>query len=350
MIKVGVSGHFCFRKELFNGQTIKTKMIADELEKHLGKESIIRIDTHGGLISLPRIIVQLIKVFIQSEIVIMLPAHNGIKIFAPLFVAFGKILRKKILYVVIGGWLPKMTKQKKVLSYLLKKFDGIYVEIYSMKITLEKQGFKNIFVMPNFKNLQILTEKELVYTTKKPFPFCLFSRVMKEKGIEDAIEAITKLNNNVGYTLATLDIYGNIDDNYKTRFEQIQRNFPKYIQYKGIVSPTESVNVLKKHFILLFPTYYSGEGFAGTLIDAMSAGIPVIASNWKYNKEIVIEGKTGILIRSTLIYEIKYAIDHFIYFNEMKCFCLCEAKKYIPQNAITPMIEFITNKKKNLSI
>ncbi len=34
-------------------------------------------------------------------------------------------------------------------------------------------------------------------------------------------------------------------------------------------------------------------GFAGTLIDAMAAGVPVIASNWKYNPEIVIENVTG---------------------------------------------------------
>ena len=341
MLKIGVSGHFCFNKELFNGQTIKTKMLTEELEKQIGKESIIKIDTHGGAIFLPKIIFHLLKAFIKCNAIIMLPAHNGIKIFAPLFVIFKKILNKNIHYVVIGGWLPEITKQKKWLSFFLKKFDGIYVETSSMKISLEKQGFKNIFIMSNFKNLQILQEKDLIYTTKEPFAFCTFSRVMKEKGIEDAIEAITKLNNDAGCKLATLDIYGKIDDNYKTCFEQLQKTFPEYIKYKGIVSPNKSTNLLKNYFALLFPTYYAGEGFAGTLIDAMTAGIPIIASDWKYNKEIVIEGKNGVIIskESLLLNEIEKAIKNPEEFNLMKKLCLKEAQKYSPQNAINILLE-----------
>jgi glycosyltransferase involved in cell wall biosynthesis len=48
--------------------------------------------------------------------------------------------------------------------------------------------------------------------------------------------------------------------------------------------------VLRDYFALLFPIYYIGEGFAGTAIDAFSAGVPVIASDWKYNSEVIKEG------------------------------------------------------------
>lgn len=341
MFKIGVLGHFSFKKDFFDGQTVKTKMLAMVLEKELGQKSVIKIDTHGGLISLPKIIFNLIKAFIKCDAVIMLPAQNGIKIFAPLFVFFYKLLKKKILYVVIGGWLPEKTKQRKWLSFFLKKFDAIYVETNSMKFALEKQGFNNIFVMPNFKNLQILQEKDLVYKTKSPFNFCMFSRVMKEKGIEEAIDAITELNKKAGYTIATLDIYGKIDDKYKTRFEQMQESFPAFIQYKGVSSPTKSVNILKNYFALLFPTYYAGEGFAGTLLDAMSAGIPVIASDWKYNKEIVIEGKNGVIIskESSLLNEIEKAIEKPEKFNLMKSLCLKEVQKYNSKNAINILLE-----------
>ena len=72
------------------------------------------------------------------------------------------------------------------------------------------------------------------------------------------------------------------------------RSFPKYVSYGGKVPFDKSVDILKNYFALLFPTYYDGEGFAGTLIDAFSAGVPVIASDWKYNAEIVNE-KVGIV-------------------------------------------------------
>lgn len=341
MFKVGICGHFGLKKELFNGQTIKTKMLTSALEAELGKKDIVKIDTHGGMKALPKVFLQLLVSFIECQTVIMLPAHNGIKIFAPFLAIFGKLLHCQILYVVIGGWLPEMTKNKKWLAYFLKKFNGIYVETSSMKAALETQGFTNIFVMPNFKNLSVLSEKELVYTTHEPFSFCMFSRVMKEKGIEDAINAITQINNQAGRTVATLDIYGQIDNNYVSRFSKLQQDFPSFIKYKSIIAPDKSVETLKNYFILLFPTYYAGEGFAGTLLDTMAAGIPVIASDWKYNKEIVVEGKTGTLIHSDLVSEIKNALTNFADFNAMKPLCLQEAQKYMPKQAIQVLLENI---------
>ena len=47
MKKVCVIGHFGFGKELLNGQTIKTKTVTIELEKQLGKDQVVKIDTHG---------------------------------------------------------------------------------------------------------------------------------------------------------------------------------------------------------------------------------------------------------------------------------------------------------------
>ena len=48
---------------------------------------------------------------------------------------------------------------------------------------------------------------------------------------------------------------------------------------------------------MIFPTYYVGEGFPGTIIDAFSSGIPDIATDWRYNSEIVQNGKTGYIYK-----------------------------------------------------
>ena len=42
---VCIIGHFGFAKNLLNGQTVKTKIITKELEKQLGKEEVLKIDT-----------------------------------------------------------------------------------------------------------------------------------------------------------------------------------------------------------------------------------------------------------------------------------------------------------------
>ena len=131
----------------------------------------------------------------------------------------------------------------------------------------------------------------------KPLSLCTFSRVMKEKGIEDVVNAVKTVNDHFGRTVYTLDIYGQVDSAQTEWFNELKSIFSSYIKYGELVPFDKSVEVLKNYFALLFPTYYEGEGFAGTLLDAMAAGVPVIASDWRYNTEIVNE-KTGYVYSS----------------------------------------------------
>jgi glycosyltransferase involved in cell wall biosynthesis len=166
---------------------------------------------------------------------------------------------------------------------------------------------------------------------------------MKEKGIEDAIDAVKAVNEKTGRTVYSLDIYGQIDDAYKERFDYLQKTFPPYIRYAGLVPFDKSVETIKQYFALLFPTRYKGEGFAGTLIDAMAAGVPVIASDWRYNKEIVRPGKTGALIKDCNTQKIEDELtkiaDNPGMWNAMKVFTLEEAEKYKPEVAVKPLIK-----------
>ena len=342
--QIGLIGYFAVGKSKAGGQEAKTCAISRALQAHYPRPSLRKLDTGNWRKHPFKFFYNILYMICSCRILLIFPAQRSVQVLAPLLVLAGKPLGRKLHYVVIGGWLPEMTARKKWLVYFLKKFDGIYVETSSMKISLEKQGFTNVFIMPNFKDLSVLTVKDLIYTTQEPFAFCTFSRVMKEKGIEDAIHAITQLNTQAGRTVATLDIYGKIDDNYTEKFEKLKQTFPPYIYYKGIVSPSQSVKVLKNYFALLFPTYYEGEGFAGTLLDALAAGIPVIASDWKYNKEIVQDGKTGVVIHASLLEEINRAISNPSHFNVMKPLCLQEAQKYTPRGAIRPLLKHLTKR------
>ena len=168
---------------------------------------------------------------------------------------------------------------------------------------------------------------------------------MKEKGIGDAIEVVKDINSALGETMYELDIYGSIDVNQTEWFEELQTNFPSYISYKGCVNFDKSVETLNKYFALLFPTYYSGEGFAGTIIDALAAGLPVIASDWKYNAEIVKHGICG-YIYPTQDNNALYKILCEVAQNPNKILllkknCVDTAKNYLPEQAISLLINNI---------
>lgn len=100
---------------------------------------------------------------------------------------------------------------------------------------------------------------------------------MKEKGIEDAINAVKTVNKEAGRIVYTLDIYGQVDSRQTQWFENLKNTFPDYIKYRGLIDYDKSVDVLKNYCVLLFPTHFYTEGIPGTILDAYAAGIPVIS-------------------------------------------------------------------------
>lgn len=339
---VSILGHFGEGKTLLNGQTVKTKILTEELCEQLGKEQVVRIDTHGGIRTLFKAPFQVLRALKQSRNVMILPAQNGVRVYAPLLSLFRNLFRgRKLHYVVIGGWLPEFLKQRKRLAAVLKMFDKIYVETQTMKRALEEQGFGNVIVMPNCKRLHILTEDELIYPTEKPYRLCTFSRVMKEKGIEDAVDAVISINTKRHFPVFTLDIYGAVESSQTEWFETLKKTFPDYIHYRGAVPFHETTEILKEYFALLFPTYYEGEGFAGTFLDAYSAGIPVIATDWRYNPELVSED-TGFLYptqrQDILIDILEGVVQNPAELYIKKSACLKKASEYQSDQVIRILI------------
>ena len=337
MKRVCIIGHFGHGENLLNGQTVKTKIVTKEIVKELGKKEVSCIDTHGGVKALISAFRHALIALKYHKNIIIMPAENGLRIFAPLLVLLNLLFHRKLHYVVIGGWLPEFLKKRKKLTKALMSFDGIYVETNTMRKALEAQGFNDVYVMPNFKDLNILKESELVYHHTEPYRLCTFSRVMKEKGIEDAVNAVKTVNEHFGRIVYTLDIYGQVDSAQTEWFNELKSTFPLYIKYGEFVPFDKSVEVLKNYFALLFPTYYEGEGFAGTLLDAMAAGVHVIASDWRYNPEIVNE-KTGYVYPVhdnhafvTTLISVGNNSDLLL---SKKSDCLKEAEKYRAENVI----------------
>lgn len=345
LYKVGICGHFGEGENFLDGQTVKTKILTKELTKKLDKKNIQIVDTHGWKKTPFSLLIKCIMLSSKCKNIIILPAHKGIKVFALLFVILNKAFNRKLHYVVVGGWLPELLERNDALRSRLSKFDGVYVETYNMLEKIKEQGLTNVKYLPNFKDLCILNEEELIYQNKEPYKLCTFSRVSKEKGIEDAIEAVTNVNCFLGRIAYTLDIYGQVEKKYKERFESLKKEFPEYITYKGVVDYNRSVDVLKDYFALLFPTYYSGEGFPGTILDAYASGLPVIATNWRYNPEIIQHQVDGIIYEyknkdnlQKILTEIREKPEVIL---NMKKNCLKRAKQYKPEVVISEFINYL---------
>ncbi|PKM55426.1 MAG: glycoside hydrolase [Firmicutes bacterium HGW-Firmicutes-5] len=335
MYKVGICGHFGKDKEFLDGQTIKTKTLAKVLIHTYGEDQVKLIDTYGWKKKMIHLVIECIRLVKECDNVIILPAHNGVKIFVPLFDSINKLYRKKLHYSVIGGWLPQLIQKNPKLIKKLNRFYSIQVETDVMVKDLTGIGMQHVYKVPNFKILRILNENELIFQKEPPYHLCMFSRITPLKGIENAIKTVHEINEKFGKLIYKLDIYGWIDDDYLEQFNKYMKAYGNEVSYEGCVTSTKSVEVIKKYHLLLFPTEYRTEGIPGTIIDAYYAGVPVVASTWNSATEIVIHNETGILYDFDHVEGLKKSLlllkDQPDLVHRMKYACLKQAKNYSPE-------------------
>lgn len=343
--KIFICGNFGYKNNQIGGQTIKTRILKDTIVKKIGEENVVYVDT-SYIESRPiTTFIKMKKYFKESSNIIMLPSRRGLQVFLPFFINWKSKLKKDLRYVVTGGWLPDFLIKNKLYLYLCKKLDGIYVQTEMIKKRLLDMGLKNVYVFPNFRQTDYVVRK--IHKIKKPFKLVYFSRVNRTKGIELAILAVKKINKNKENILAKLDIYGPIAKKYKNNFKKILDECGNYVSYKGILEPIGN-NIyenLSNYDLMLFPTYYEGEGFPGAILDSFIAGVPVLASDWKYNSEIIKENITGKLFIpqdvEDLTQKLEFMINDLKIIYEMKNNCLKEAKKYNADLVIDSLIRDI---------
>ena len=343
---IGIIGHFGGKENILDGQTIKTKILYEELSNATDWK-IQKVDTYYKSRNPIKLLFDTFKCLLYTKDIIVLLSGNGMKFYFPLLSFFAIKFNKNIYHDVIGGNLDLYVSKYPKFKKYLNSFQVNWVETEGMKNKLIDQEINNCEVMPNFKRLTIANTdfNEMHFT--EPCRFCIFSRVMKEKGVEDAIEAIEAINKEAGKVICTLDIYGRIDDGYVARFEEILKTVTEAIQYKGMVPYDKSVEAIKDYYALLFPTYWKGEGFPGTIVDAFSAGLPVIATDWNCNSEIVTNNVNGILYPNKDVENLKDAIEYLIKDSKniqiLKMNCISTAMKYQPDIYVDAIVNRIVN-------
>ena len=347
--KVGIIGHFGGNENITDGQTVKTKILYSELKKETNWDISI-VDTYYKKKNPIKLLINSMQCLFEARDVIILLSGNGMKLYFPILYFFSRFFHLRVYHDVIGGNLDSYVDRIPLFKRYLNSFMVNWVETKGLKERLMHRGVTNCTILPNFKRLNIIC-KEVLKVSSVPYRFCTFSRVMKEKGIEDAVTAVMQINKQHGKKCCTLDIYGMIEESYRVRFNDLLDNTTEAINYKGIVAFDKSVDVLKDYDALLFPTYWMGEGFPGTIIDAFSAGLPVIATDWSSNAEIIANGVTGLIYPSLqakdLVSAILLLIDNPTLISKMKQSCILEAQKYKPEVVVSEIISYIENDRSN---
>lgn len=339
MIRIGILGHFADGKSLNDGQTIKTKEMYDELIRN-SSLMVSKADTYYMRQSATVFIKSLFSLFIHNDKIIVCLSWNGYSKILPVLVLLNIFFRRQIYDVVIGGRRHNLICHSKFYRILCSHLKKIYVESRLMQEAYIMCGLTQTSHLTNFKTLE---KQPITRNFHVPLPICTFSRVMEEKGIEDAIEAVKYVNNKFKKTIFTLTIYGQIEKSYTIKFDELMNSFPTYIRYGDIVEYDKADSILSKYFLLLFPTHFYIEGVPGTLIDAAFAGVPAIVTDWNCSKEVIETGYNGKIIsmgnNRELIEALLDAYENKEKYIIMREMCQSYAEKYKTHNVLHTLIE-----------
>jgi glycosyltransferase involved in cell wall biosynthesis len=345
---IGIVGYFS-DENLTNGQQIRTQTICNALRMSEG-DTKVKIYNYSHSKKKPlRSFIEYLKFCRDVDVVLLILAHNAVRVLVPMSVIIRKFFGIKVYYNVIGGWLPELLVKHKVLLYYVRQLDGVFVQTATLQKQLQDLRINNVTIFPNFKYIRIFKPSEINLCTKKPYKLCFMSRIAEKKGVSEMIVAIEKINSEqVKYHL---DIYGSVDESYKVEFERLIQAAPDYIRYMGIADYKKTSEIFKNYFLHIFPTKSKTEGFPGSILDSFCAGVPVLAAKWNSFSDVIEEGFNGIGFqfgdyddfKNTL--EMLYTNPQVVY--NMKLNCLNTANKYKPDVVIKLMTDVFKRKNVN---
>lgn len=346
-MKIGLIGRIDPEGTMFDGQTVKTRTVWRMLCERYGADNVVVVETLGYKCEPLRVWREWLRCMRECDDIVVSLSHNGRRLFFPLLKRQAHKRGKRVYHDLIGGWLVRDCGREPWLPSQLNSFEVNWVESADLVKGLGGVGVNNAEFLPNFKQIDPLSVGELELPSTTPRRLCTFSRVMEQKGIQDAIGAIELLSARDGEGSWALDVYGPVDPDFQEAFDRALEAAP-HVRYRGSVTPEQSVAALRGYWALLFPTRWTLEGFPGTILDALAAGLPIVASRWRFYDEMLADGVTGASYElGGGAAELMAAIDALVareiegQMMDVKSACLKRAQSYSAEELFGKMCERI---------
>lgn len=187
---------------------------------------------------------------------------------------------------------------------------GVMQKIMLVLYRLALPGAKKVFFQ-NYENKRFFVEHNLAkgkhdmipgsgvnidqysvldYPAEDTVEFVFISRIMKEKGIEQYLEAAKVLRKK--YPQSRFHICGACEPEYDGKLQNLI--YDKTVIYHGLVK--EIVDIHKSTHCTVLPTYYP-EGMSNVLLEACSCGRPIITTDRSGCREIIDDEVNGFVVK-----------------------------------------------------
>lgn len=314
------------------GPAIKNRILIS----HLQRNATIKVWNTYDRSLRARIGAVISILFTKQKYIIISVSRKGRNLLYPLVLFKHKFSKCHFSLVVIGGNIVKSVKtngERKAFS----KADLVTTETEGIKRELEKAfSLSNTFYMPNYKERNGDIPKTNPESFFDPEMKLLFlSNMYDKKGVGTLLEAYKRIRE-MGLQVK-LDYYGPILPGMSSEIlTDIEKT--EGVQYLGEIENSKVLSVMSSYHVFVFPTEHLTEGFPAVLVEALTVGLPVIASDVNYNGEIIRDGINGLIFPrenvESLKEKIEWCLSHREELREMSLRNRTESERYDAETVV----------------
>ncbi len=162
---------------------------------------------------------------------------------------------------------------------------------------------KHILLPGSGVNLQYF--QPLEYPNDDTIEFVFISRIMKEKGIDQYLEAAKYIRNK--YPFTRFHICGFCEEEYEDILKDYQEK--EIIIFHGLIDDVREI--LKVTHCTIHPTYYP-EGMSNVLLESCACARPIITTDRSGCREIVDNEKNGFIVKQKDSRDLINKIEKFV--------------------------------------
>jgi glycosyltransferase involved in cell wall biosynthesis len=310
MIKVLIIGHvgkpvggLSMYYESFLNSSIKNKVCLAFIDSMSGTKTF----SERGIISLLnlynafKIVSKVLYMFwvFRPDLVDLVTSYQTSFLKNSILIILSKLHNKKVILrprCSIKMFIPeKKSLWRKYTLWVLKLCDGIIV------LSSEWDGLHKLIpdvVISRFPNAIDLSSLSLIRRFyEKDFVNILFlGHIGREKGIYELIDAVAMLDKSAVRNFRVYIVGESLKENELAEVEKLidTQNLYKLIEIRPPVYQEEKIDYFKRSDIFVLPSYH--EGMPISIIEAMAAGLPIIATRVGGIPDLIEDNLTGMLI------------------------------------------------------
>ena len=294
------------------------------------------------------------KIFYSDKVYMTIgQTFFGVVKYAP-FIYISKALKKEMIVHIHGNYLKKEYNnlrgfRKYIFQKIITQFEKGIVLSDRLKPNLTHFiKSENIFLVHNFVEKNILEKikvKDIDQKNTKELNIVFLSNLMKEKGIIDLLKALNILKER-GVNFKA-KVAGAMDSSFENKIIDLFEKLKNNVEYLGVVTGDDKLDLLLESNTFVLPTYYSMEGQPISILEAMATGNIILTTSHAGIPDIFENKKNGFYIEKQNPDDIANKLEDISKNWEtltsiMKDNYLEASKKYTTDKFINKIINVIT--------